>query len=79
MLQVIPLVEAFFVLCDVCTAHQPPLDNAVSRQVSLDLGALPFAASMDVSGPSSSRQSAHGGPSGPPAQAQADPRLPFLR
>lgn len=74
-----PLVEAFFVMCDAQTAPQ-------TQPLSIEAG--PSEEFSDSPGPSSmeaapqqtpsSRQHAHGGASAP-SQPVAEPHVPFLR
>ena len=75
MLQVLPLLKAFFVLCEARTAHLPaPAGSAAARRTaSLDMSRV---ASMDVpelvSQPSAALSIAS-------EKAAAETHLPFLR
>ncbi|KAL0033594.1 hypothetical protein WJX79_006288 [Trebouxia sp. C0005] len=80
--QVLPLVEAFFVMCDARTLPQTqpssPLQSAMSAE--FPLGATPGPSTMEpaLQQTPSSRQHAHGGASAP-SQPIAEPHVPFLR
>jgi len=82
LLQVLPLVEAFFVMCDARTLPQTqpssPLQSAMSAE--FPLGATPGPSTMEPASQQtpSSRQHAHGGASAP-SQPIAEPHVPFLR
>ena len=81
-----PLVEAFFVMCDARAVSQTqpssPLQPALSAELSP--AATPGPSAMEAAPQQtpqqtpSSRQHAHGGASGP-SQPVAEPAVPFLR
>ena len=79
--QVLPLVKAFFVLCEARTAHLPP-PAATRRASSVDVpgpsSAIARGASMEVSLPSVSalEPSSQGAPLD---KGSLEAHLPFLR
>lgn len=81
-MQVMPLVEAFFVMCDAQAVPQTqpssPLQSAMSAE--FPLAPTPGPSSMEPAPQQtpSSRQHAHGGAAAP-SQPVAEPHVPFLR
>ncbi|DBB00800.1 TPA: hypothetical protein ACH3X1_000730 [Trebouxia sp. C0004] len=80
--QVLPLVEAFFVMCDARTLPQTQPSSPLLSSMSAEfpLGATPGPSTMEPPSQQtpSSRQHAHGGASAP-SQPVAEPHVPFLR
>ena len=81
-MQVMPLVEAFFVMCDAQAKPQTQPSSALQSAMSAEfpLAPTPGPSSMEPTPQQtpSSRQHAHGGASAP-SQPVAEPHVPFLR
>ena len=76
LLQVLPLVEAFFVLCDARTAHLPPLPElSPARSLEQQLPSIP---AMPAGAAATPAQHPHGTPTAACA-AVNEAHLPFLR
>ena len=86
-MQVLPLVEAFFVMCDARAEPQAPPSSPLQTAMSaeLSMGATPDPSSSSEGAPQqtpqqtpASWQHAHGGASAP-SQPVAESHAPFLR
>ncbi|KAK9866343.1 hypothetical protein WJX84_006185 [Apatococcus fuscideae] len=74
--QVLPLVEAFFVLCDARTAHLPPLPElSPARSLEQQLPSVPATPAGSAATPA---QHPHGTPTAASAPVN-EAHLPFLR
>ena len=77
-LQVLPFVEAFFVLCDARTAHLPQPEPGMLRAASSELARSEFARSASASNPGL-LSPASSGPIAHQPRGVLDAHLPFLR
>ena len=77
-MQVLPLIEAYFVMCDAQAVPQQQPESKMQSALSSELAGSSSSEAVTPLRPLSAGQHAHGGATTPP-QAVPEVQVPFLR